>query len=193
MNSISRLSAAVLVMTSVVAAAAAAQESRPASQPKVQVPLKIQLVLSRTQADKKISSIPYSLYVTTNEGRTSLRMSVQVPVASTQFGANSPVASYSLKDIGTNIDCAAEPGTEPGVFKISLTVTDTTALPMAAILAARGGDGQLPTGMPSVAFRNFTSTFNILLKDGQTAQYTSATDPVNGEVLKIDATLNVLK
>ena len=46
-------------------------------------------------------------------------------------------------------------------------------------------------GVP--AFRNFTSNFSILLKDGQSAQYASATDPVSGETLKVDVTLNVLK
>jgi hypothetical protein len=46
--------------------------------------------------------------------------------------------------------------------------------------------------MPPV-LRSFTSNFTILLRDGQTAQYTTATDQVSGEVLKIDATLNVLK
>ena len=42
-------------------------------------------------------------------------------------------------------------------------------------------------GIP--AFRSFTSTFNVLLKDGQTAQHTAATDPVSGEVLRVDVTL----
>ena len=51
--------------------------------------------------------------------------------------------------------------------------------------------GQKLAGIP--AFRNFTSNFSILLKDGQTAQYASATDPVSGETLRVDATLNVLK
>jgi len=46
-------------------------------------------------------------------------------------------------------------------------------------------------GVP--AFRSFTSSFNLLLKDGQAAQQTSATDPVSGEVLKIDVTVTVLK
>jgi hypothetical protein len=45
--------------------------------------------------------------------------------------------------------------------------------------------------MPSV--RKFQSTFNLLLKDGQTATHTAATDPVSGEVLRIDVTLTVLK
>jgi len=41
--------------------------------------------------------------------------------------------------------------------------------------------------------RSFNSSFQVLLRDGQTNQYTSATDPVTGEVTKIDVTLNVLK
>jgi hypothetical protein len=33
----------------------------------------------------------------------------------------------------------------------------------------------------------------VILKDGQTSQLTVATDKVNGEVTKVDVTLNVLK
>ena len=43
------------------------------------------------------------------------------------------------------------------------------------------------------AFRSFKSNFTVLLRDGQTTQYTSAVDPVSGEVMKIDVTLNVIK
>ena len=43
------------------------------------------------------------------------------------------------------------------------------------------------------AFRTFKSTFVPILRDGQTAQYTAATDPVIGEVVKIDVTVTVLK
>jgi hypothetical protein len=42
-------------------------------------------------------------------------------------------------------------------------------------------------------FRSFDSSFQVLLRDGQTTQYTTATDPVSGEMTKIDVTLNVLK
>ena len=48
--------------------------------------------------------------------------------------------------------------------------------------------------MPDVpSFRNFNSAFTALLRDGQTMQYTSATDPVSGEVMKIDVTAAVMK
>jgi hypothetical protein len=41
--------------------------------------------------------------------------------------------------------------------------------------------------------RNFNSSFTLLLRDGQTAQVSSATDPISGEVLKVVVTLNVVK
>ena len=50
-----------------------------------------------------------------------------------------------------------------------------------------------PAGSTAPAFRTFTANFIIVLRDGQTAQYTSASDTASGEVLKVDATLTVLK
>ena len=48
--------------------------------------------------------------------------------------------------------------------------------------------------MPDVpAFRNCKGVNTLLLKDGQTRQYTVATDRVTGEVLKVDVTLRVLR
>ena len=38
--------------------------------------------------------------------------------------------------------------------------------------------------------RNFRSQTNVILRDGQSVQYVAATDPVSGELLKIDVTLN---
>jgi hypothetical protein len=191
-----RFGAAALIVGLIVGMASVSaqdQESRlattAAARKEAQIPLKLQLVLSRYQGDKKISSVPYQLWITTNESPTRLRMGLQIAVPTTTFGAASPgtpvntvpISSYNMKDIGTNIDCSAAPGMESGVYKLSLTVTDTSYTP------------QKEGGMSLPSFRNFTSTVNILLRDGQTAQYTSATDPVNGEVLKIDATLSVLK
>ncbi len=112
-------------------------------------------------------------------------MGVKIPVYS-----GGGAGSYSYQDVGTNIDCTVS--TRPdGMYKVNLTVTDSSIYfpdpsPLQEFLLPR-------TTRPRRSFRSFTSTFSILLRDGQTGQYTSATDPVSGEVLKIDATLNVLK
>jgi len=166
------------------------QATRP--QPNNLVGLKVLVVLSRYQGEKKISTLPYTLGVVVNNSKTSLRMGVDVPVVQTVFSstakdgiANVPTTSYSYRSVGTNIDCQAE--NAPGdYYKLIMTVTDSSV--------------QLDTGdrakalMPNVPmFRSFNASFQVLLRDGQTTQYTSATDPVSGEVTKIDVTMNVLK
>lgn len=157
------------------------------------VPLKVQLVVSRTGVDKKvISSLPYTLWVTANDKKpTSIRMGVQVPIVQTTFSsatkdgpASIPSSSYTYKDVGTNIDCQAT-GQADGSFVLDIKLSDSS------ISFDSKDPGQKLTGIP--AFRNFTSNFSILVKDGQTAQYASATDPVSGETLKVDVTVNVLK
>jgi hypothetical protein len=170
-----------------VAAPQTGAQPKPAAQ---LVPLKVQLVVSRHMGEKRIGSLPYTLWVTANKsGETSLRMGVQVPVVSAVFpakeGAQVPVSSYSYRDVGTNIDCSATTVSD-GWFNVNITLNDS-----AIRFDTKELQNQAVAGVP--AFRNFTSRFSILLKDGQTAQYTSATDPVSGEVLKVDVTLTVLK
>jgi hypothetical protein len=169
------------------APSAAAQEKPAAATLKPpQVPLRIQLVLSRYQGDKKLSSVPYVLIVTSNEPRTSLRMGVSIPIP-TGGGA---AGGYNYRDVGTNIDCSASTAAD-GAYKVWLTVSDSSVY---FSDRDRLAPGQVPVNIASPpSLRSFTSNFTILLRDGQTAQYTSATDQVSGEQLKIDATLNVLK
>lgn len=156
------------------------------AQEKALVPLKVQLVVSRHNGDKKISSLPYTLWVSAN-GRitTSIRMGVQVPIATTVFskeGVSSP--TYQYRDVGTNIDCLAQSQAD-GFYVLEIKVNDSS------VTFDPKDSGSALKGIP--AFRNFNSNFNIVLKDGQTAQYASATDPLSGETVKVDVTLNVLK
>jgi len=155
-------------------------------------PLKVQIVVSRFQGEKKISSIPYTLAVVggPKSEATRLRMGVDVPVPQTVIGEGSTAkSSYSYRSVGTSIDCSARPQTD-GVYLVDLAVSDT-----AVFMPDRGADSASPASrVPGVpAFRTFTSNFNLLLKDGQVAQHTAATDPVSGEVLRIDVTLTVIK
>ena len=148
------------------------------------VGMKVQLVLSRHQGDKKISNMPYLLQLTANErGMTNLRMGTDVPVASGGGG-------YNYRSVGTNIDCRAETAGD-GTYKLYVTVNDSSVRFPDRDKPEPGSPSSATAGLP--AFRSFTANFVILLRDGQTAQYTSATDPASGEVLKVDATLTVLK
>ena len=94
------------------------------------------------------------------------------------------VPKVQYRDVGTNIDCSAASQAD-GTFSLDVKLNDSS------VSFDTKDPAQTLKGVP--AFRNFTSNFSILLKDGQTAQYASATDPVTGETLRVDATLNVLK
>jgi hypothetical protein len=174
-----------LIGSTVLIAALAGSPVAVAQEKSTLVALKVQLVVSRHAADKKISSLPYTLWVTANDKKTtSVRMGVQVPIAMNTISNGVSVPSFSYRDVGTNIDCQAY-GVADGLFTLEIKLNDSS------VSFDPKESGQTPKGTP--AFRNFTSNFNILLKDGQTAQYASATDPVSGETLKVDVTLNVLK
>jgi len=160
------------------------------------IPLKITVVLSRYQGEKRVSSMPYVIGVTagaTTAGpKTTLRMGTDVPVVSTVFGGDgksSPQSSYNYRSVGTNIDCQAwGDAATTGLFHVALTITDSSI----------GLDASKKTNAPGVvpdvpSFRSFNSSFTALIRDGQTTQYTSATDPVTGDLLKIDVTVNVMK
>jgi hypothetical protein len=192
---------AILIALVIAAVAGAGQAQEQAANPPQStraqsgnlVAVKVQVVISRYQGDKKISSLPYVLGVVVNGSKTSLRMGVDVPVIQTSFTSPSkdapatvPLSSYSYRSVGTNIDCQAEKNAGEA-FKLMMTVTDSS---IQLDTADRGGKALVPN-VPM--FRSFNSSFQILLRDGQSTQYTSATDPVSGEVTKIDVTLNVLK
>jgi Flp pilus assembly secretin CpaC len=156
-----------------------------------QIPVKVQLTLSRFMGEKKLSSIPYVLGVLTNAQKTNLRMGGQVPVTQTVFGgkdASVPQSSYTYKDVGTNIDCQAQ-DMGNGLFNLVITVEDST------INLDRSPDTadekKLLRDIPS--FRSFRASFAMVLRDGQTMQYASATDPISGEVMRIDVMLTLAK
>ena len=162
----------------------------------VPTPLKVTVVLSRYQGEKRVSSMPYVLGVaasgTAPGPKTTLRMGTDVPVVMTVFGGDgksTPQSSYTYRNVGTNIDCTAwGDETTAGLFHLSLTITDSSiGLDASKQPVAQGVVPDVPS------FRNFNSSFTALLRDGQTTQYTSATDPVTGELMKIDVTLNVMK
>jgi len=191
------LTCAAVVALSMLTGSAAAQQqpqapapSAPAAAPAAKSPpvlLKVQIVISRHQGDKTISSQPYTLTATADGPGANLRMGIQMPVASaTWTGAGTadakPLVSYNYKDVGTNIDCNAR--SVDGRYLLDISLEDSWVSAEDAGTAAKG----LPQ------FRSFrVSHETTILRDGQTAQLTTATDKANGETIRVDVTLNVIK
>jgi len=185
--------AAVALFTIAVAGAAMAQDAPPAATAKAVVPVKVQIVISRYQGDKKISSLPYTLSVNANEvaGRnvTTLRMGAQVPIVSYQMPAavskEQQVPTIQYRDVGTSIDCSAT-STDDGRFRVYISIDDSSVL-----TEEPGAAQSLAMGRPT--FRSFRNSETLSLKDAQSTQLTAATDKLNGEVVKVDVTLTVVK
>ncbi len=175
----------------------------PTRTPVVVTPLKVQVVLSRYQGEKKISSLPYTLSVNSNgsaeasrdparAGHANLRMGAKIPVMmmATPSVDGKPIAGVPMagpiqyQDVGTNIDCMIWP-LEDGRFRIELTIDDSSVYPddKEATSATKG----------SPSFRSFRASDSLILRDGGTAQFTTATDKVSGEIMKVDVTLTVVK
>lgn len=183
--------AAVLLVA--LGAQGRAQEQKPPTIPNAVAPIsiKVQVVVARYQGDKKISSLPYTLTVNMDErnrnsGQANLRLGTQVPIttnARQSNDGNAPlVPTVQYRDVGTSIDCIAT-ALDDGRFKLNLTVEDSS-------VESGPGSGSSPT---HPAFRSFRTSDTVLLRDGQTAQYSTATDRVSGDVVKVDVTLNVIK
>ena len=107
---------ALLVIIAVACGATGRAQDQSASKAPASTQLRVQVVLSKYQGDKKISSLPYTLSVNSERGsRASLRMGAQVPiVASTQNLSSdgksvTPLQTVNYRDVGTNIDCQAYP------------------------------------------------------------------------------------
>ena len=154
-----------------------------ASEP-IRPTLRVQLVLSRFEGDRKLGSLPYTFVLTPNSqnpvsGAARLRMGVDVPVPKPASAADT---SIQYQNVGTNIDVVNVRELAGGRYQFDVNVQNSTALP-----AADGAKGSPPL------FRRFDYTFNAVLRDGQTMQTVASTDPVSGEVIKIDVTLNVVR
>jgi hypothetical protein len=168
MNRYTRQLVLVLVTSTTLMATAAAQnQARPLT------PLQVQVVLSRYEGDKKVSSHPYFLAVIANHPQgVNLKMGSQVPV---------PTAPDAIeyKNVGTIIDCAATT-TDDGRFQVQVHIEDSS------VMERRSSDFP-PT------LRTFSATNTLILKDGQTAQFTAAADKTTGEVVRVDITMKVEK
>lgn len=161
----------------------AQQASSSTSQTPAMTHLRVDLVLTEYSGEKKISSLPYTMYVGVRDrehpaGKQSLRM-----------GVNVAIAGGIGEHIGTDIDCWAS-AEEDGRYRIEGNV-DRSSLYSADQSSIGTGGAQLAGDRPVV--RSFSSGFDLVLRDGETGEGVSATDPFNGHVLKVSVTIHVVK
>jgi len=167
---------------------AKAETGKPAAAParSVYTPLRLQVTISRYQAEKKVSSLPYALSIGIGGPAVRFRVGAQVPYATTAVNDGVKTPSYSYRDVGVGIDVSGQALVESGLYKMDINVSDTSVSSSSQIQGA-----PTITGVP--IFRNFSTGGTVMLRDGQTTQLTTAGDPITGEIMRVDVTLTVIK
>jgi hypothetical protein len=165
-------------------------EAKSAQTEKTVTPLRVQVVFTEFEGDKKIGNLPYSFLVNADDrgSPAAVRMGLRVPI---EISSNTGVKQFQYQDVGTNIDGRAAKA-DDGRFFLSLSVERSSVyLPGTEGKPAAVGGSEISSAQPIV--QQFRTQVNLLIRDGQTIQSTVATDPVTGHVTKVDVTLNAIK
>lgn len=137
--------------------------------------LQIQVVIARFQGEKRLSSLPYTVSLRV-PGTGSVRMNAEVPVSSG--------VTTNYRAVGTNIDINAMPATE-GRYALTIAVEDSSVYTDPA--DAAGPRSERPV------FRSFRANNTVYVRNGETSQFTAATDRVSGEVTRVEVSIRVMK
>jgi hypothetical protein len=178
-----RMKKSLLLLLAVLSLAPLRTPAQEAAKPKADertpavTPLRVQVLFTEFDGDKKISSLPYAFTVNADERRarpgSQIRTGARFPVTTGQ-------AQMTYIDIGTNVDCSATEQ-EDGRYKLLMTVERSSVVP------------DTPSNATNPAVRQFRAEMNPVLKDGQTVEAIVSTDPLSGHTYHVTVTLNVVK
>jgi len=193
-----RLVIAVLLTTLLIAVPRAsaqdkeksAESAKPAAPEKIITPLRVQVVFTDFDGDKKIGSLPYTFLVNADDrgAPAAVRMTLHVPV---ETSSNTGVKQIGHYPLTTNLDGRAEK-MDDGRFLLRLSLERGSIYVTGVNQKPASLGGNEVSGSEPVE-QDFRTQANMVIRDGQTIQSTFATDPATGHVLKIDVTVNVIK
>jgi hypothetical protein len=182
---------AVLVLLFSCPLGRAQDKANPSAKPSI--PVKLTVVLSEYDGEKKIASLPYTILVNADASGSGghapyssyTRIGVRVPVA----GAGKE-GQASFVDVGSNIDCGVQTE-EDGRFTVHLNF-ERSSLYFQGRGDEKGTIKTAETGQPYIPTIRAQSML-VTVKDGQSLEVLTATDPLNGHVFRLNLMLNVQK
>lgn len=158
------------------------------------VPFQMQLTISRFQGEKRVSSLPYVLSMKAGRigggGPTArlglgARVPVQTEMAPVADKAAQPISTINYENVGTNIEARAI-AMPDGRIELNITINESSVV-------TDTPEPQRTSDRDRPVFRSYQSTNTIVLKDGETTQFTAASDRVSGEVVRVEVKITVLK
>jgi hypothetical protein len=158
-------------------------------------PIKLQIVFAEYEGEKKVKSLPYSMYMNAPDANdfkpstwVKFRIGSRLPI---YVGKN----EMQYMDVGTNVDARSAYNSDGNVSlqitlerswvdgQVSVPVTKSdTSLPDSS-----GGHFEEPI------IRGFKSELDMKLHVGQPVESTVATDPISGKVVKVEISFTVVK
>jgi hypothetical protein len=160
-------------------------------------PVKVQIVITELEGDKKIKSLPYTLYINApdapdwkSSGFVKLRVGSRVPVYT-----GGTAGSMTYLDVGTNMD-ARSAYTGEGRLLLQMKIERSWVEGDVSVPVAKsdGSVSETSSGhFREPIIRNFTSELDLKLREGQSIESIVATDPISGKVLKVDISFTIVK
>jgi hypothetical protein len=153
--------------------------------------LKVQITLSRSKPGAETTTLPFELMILA-DGRqnTTVNVGVDVPTPGSE-------GSIRYRRVGNNISVSRASYTN-GAVRLDISVEDssihtdtaTQAQRSTAVVPTTGGNVMVPilagpqaTTWPT--FRSFQTVASLSMREGETVQFTLATDKQTGETLRV--------
>jgi hypothetical protein len=159
-------------------------------------PVKVQIVFAEFEGDKKVKSLPYTLYINAPDapelkpGWVKLRVGSRVPIYT---GGTKENMTYL--DVGTNIDARSAYAGE-GRLLLYLRIERSWVEGGVSVPVTKpdGSASETSSGhFQEPIVRQLVSEFDLKLREGQSVESTTATDPISGKVLKVDVSFTIVK
>lgn len=153
--------------------------------------VKVLFVLAEYEGEKKVKTLSYIMLIHA-DSTSKTRIGSRVPVAT---GKDNGAVQFQYVDVGTNLDCSARP-TQDGRYQLRMSLERSWVEGDVSIdneMKANPSQERRESVFrePIIHQAKFDNT--IYLRDGQTLELNSATDPVSGKIIKVEVTLNALK
>src|SRR5208282_2417583 len=157
-------------------------------------PIKLQIVFTEFEGDKKTKSLPYVMYMNAPDsteiraGWTKFRIGSRLPI---YVGKN----EMQYMDVGTNVDArAAYTGDSHILLQLILERSWVEGEVSVPIMKSDSSPSDLPSGhFQEPIIRGFKSELDMKLREGQPTESTVATDPVSGKVVKVEISFVIVK
>ena len=157
-------------------------------------PIKVQIVFTDFEGDKKTKSLPYVMYVNAPDsteiraGWTKFRIGSRLPI---YVGKN----EMQYMDVGTNVDArAAYTGDGHILLQLILERSWVEGEISVPVMKSDSSSSDPSNGhFQEPIIRGFKSELDMKLRDGQPVESTVATDPISGKVVKVEISFTVVK